>query len=335
MYNSRRITGVMYRNYTNRFLFSFLFSMKLSICSIWIYLCWTTLAWAQPPQVRATLDKTEAQIGDYIRLQLQAEYSAKQDFHFPKWGEKWDSLSVIEVQPKDSTWLSNDRLKATQNIIISGYKAGMYRLSPLTFSYGMPNTLLNNIMTDSLFVNIDAPNIDPQADIKSIKQPIQVVANRWLLIVIVLGVLTIIGALFWRWKRNKKHQKAIQPATTPTPLPAHELALKALQQLDQQRLWQQQQIKPYYTALTDILRQYLHQRYDIVTAEATSDEILQASQQHLSTEQQSELQQILYRADAVKFAKAEPLPQEHIESREKTEQFVRHTRLTEKTNETV
>lgn len=309
--------------------------MKLSICSIWIYLCWTTFAWAQPPQVRATLDKTEAQIGDYIRLQLQAEYSAKQDFRFPEWGEKWDSLSVIEVQHKDSTWLSNDRLKATQNIVVSGYKAGMYRLSPLTFSYGMPNTLLNNIMTDSLFVNISAPSIDPQADIKPIKQPIQVAANRWLLTIAVLSILTMLGVLFWRWKGNKKYQKARQPIAVPAPLPAHELALKALQQLAQQRLWQQQQIKPYYTALTDILRQYLHQRYNIVTAEATSDEILQASQQHLSEEQQGDLQQILYRADAVKFAKAEPLPQEHIESHEKAEQFVQQTRLVEKTNETV
>ena len=82
-----------------------------------------------------------------------------------------------------------------------------------------------------------------------------------------------------------------------------------------------------HTNLTDILRQYLDNQYDIDAAEMTSDQITEAcsEKQDISAEQNDNLRQILQTADLVKFAKAEPQPWEHDRSMSQSVDFVSQT----------
>lgn len=89
--------------------------------------------------------------------------------------------------------------------------------------------------------------------------------------------------------------------------PPHVAAIKQLEKLHTQKLWQSGKSKQYYTGLTDILREYLAGRYNFQAMEMTSAEII-ARIRELSVEERASkrLGSLLEVADFVKFAKYEP-----------------------------
>lgn len=284
-------------------------------------------AHAQPPQIRATLDKKEALIGDHIRLQLQADYAADLLLQFPNFGKQLDSLEVLDVQPKDST-IANNRIHATQNIILTVFDTGFYRLPPLAFTYRGANSLFSQISTDSLYLSVKEPPVDLQGDIKPIANIIEPPSSwlDWLpYIVLLLVLLSAILGFIW-WKRRPKASPIAQNSPAPL-LPPHKIAHQQLQQLSQQQWWQQGKVKQYYTNLSDILRQYIEARYQKPAMEQTTDEILQSLDQEISTNELQTLKNTLSLADMVKFAKATPTPEQHIAAMQNAEQFVDKTKL--------
>ncbi|MCD8072963.1 MAG: hypothetical protein LUE10_07330 [Alistipes sp.] len=89
--------------------------------------------------------------------------------------------------------------------------------------------------------------------------------------------------------------------------PPHVAAIKALEALHNQKLWQNNRHKQYYTGITDILRSYLEKRYFIQAMEMTSDEILGSLKgREIPEKSYGELTGILRTADLVKFAKYQP-----------------------------
>ena len=91
------------------------------------------------------------------------------------------------------------------------------------------------------------------------------------------------------------------------PEPPHVAAIRRLEKLHAQKLWQSGKQKLYYTGMTDILREYIGRRYPIKAMEMTSQEILD----RLAGDQMPErpygrLRDILLTADFVKFAKYVP-----------------------------
>ena len=82
--------------------------------------------------------------------------------------------------------------------------------------------------------------------------------------------------------------------------------------------------KDYHTELTDIVREYIENRYGIIAMELTSDEILRSySGLNLGSASTDMLRQILNLADMVKFAKAKPLANEHSLSMTNSYAFVK------------
>jgi len=117
---------------------------------------------------------------------------------------------------------------------------------------------------------------------------------------------------FVRNKRNKVPVKVDVPTIS-----LEEKAQSLLQALDNEQLWQKGQVKEYYVRLTDILRGYVEARYQTAALELTTDELIEKARitPGLLTIAQP-LETILRTADLAKFAKAQPLPQEHIQSME-------------------
>ena len=72
-------------------------------------------------------------------------------------------------------------------------------------------------------------------------------------------------------------------------------------------------MKEYYTELTDSVRVYLEEAYNIQSTEMTSDQTLDAFHgcKGYSADNASLLSQILQAADMVKFAKSMPQPYQH------------------------
>ena len=93
-----------------------------------------------------------------------------------------------------------------------------------------------------------------------------------------LAALALLAAAAWalrRWlaARGRRLGDLFRPAP---PLPPHVAAIRALEALHHQKLWQNNRHKLYYSGLTDILRTYIAARWEIGAMEMTSDEIVAA-----------------------------------------------------------
>lgn len=93
--------------------------------------------------------------------------------------------------------------------------------------------------------------------------------------------------------------------------PAHIVALRELDRIKNEKIWQKEKTKQYYSEVTDVLRVYIEDRFDMRAMEQTTDEILDGFRYRkdlLSEKSFTNLSQILSLADLVKFAKYKTLP---------------------------
>ena len=91
----------------------------------------------------------------------------------------------------------------------------------------------------------------------------------------------------------------------PTPQdPPHIVALRDLDRIRGEKLWQTGNQKQYYTEITDTLRVYIEKRFGVKTIERTSGEILvDLSTKDIQPSDFESLKDLFGTADLVKFAK--------------------------------
>ena len=131
----------------------------------------------------------------------------------------------------------------------------------------------------------------------------------WGLLIALLVALAIYGLHRYLEARGRHLKDLFKPAP---PEPPHEVAIKALEALHHQKLWQNNKHKLYYSTLTDILRTYIAGRWEVGAMEMTSDEIIEAMRSvELPQKSAMDLTEILREADLVKFAKYKPLINEN------------------------
>ncbi len=152
-----------------------------------------------------------------------------------------------------------------------------------------------------------------QDDIRDIKPPVDLPPDYFLLyfilaVLLLGGIFVLVRVFLPRLKQPKR--KSI-PLKSPW-----DVACERLKALQKQNLPQQGQIKEYYTQLSDIVRQYIEDRFRIRAPEMTTPEFLLylRDSQALTTEHKGFLKDFLNSCDMVKFAKYGPSLQETDES---------------------
>lgn len=143
----------------------------------------------------------------------------------------------------------------------------------------------------------------------------------WLWLIIMAAVVAGIFVA----RKYKKTGKFISLPEKPQPKP-WTLALDKLEKLKAKNLWENGMEKEYFTELTDILRDYLSQRFGINAMEMTSRQIMQTlADQTDVKEKRGYVRKILDVADFVKFAKVRPLPADNVEAFDNAVNFVKET----------
>ena len=129
--------------------------------------------------------------------------------------------------------------------------------------------------------------------------------------VIALIILSLV-AWYAVWYMRNKWQGRVREVKPAPKLPPHVVAIKALDELRNRKLWQNGKHKLYYSTLTEILRLYIEGRWNVGALEMTSDEIITALRDvDIKHDSRSNLITILRTADMVKFAKALPEAEEN------------------------
>ncbi|MDD4515132.1 hypothetical protein [Massilibacteroides sp.] len=239
-------------------------------------------------------------------------------------------VEVLNISLPDTTNIDNDRIIVKQDILVTSFDSALYLLPPFKVIDGLDTIASNQIALKVSTIPVNADKPEEFYDIKTVWKPPFVLADYYALIYGVLFTLFLICVIGYIVQRLR-NKKPLIPQKAPEPLlPPHEQAIKELDELKLQKLWQQGRNKEYYTLLTDTLRKYIVSRFGINAQEMTSGEILDIVRKVSEAESvYSNLRQVLQLADLVKFAKLHPLPDENDLSLVNAYLFVNQTKVEE------
>lgn len=258
-------------------------------------------------KLEVTLDSSRILIGDQTRLHLALTQRPNWTAFFPTKISLGENIEILEEIGIDTTTESNGDVTIRKDLIITAWDSGQIKVPAIAVAFQNPNTnTVDTIFSRPIFLNVSTVALTDSSDLKPIKEILEEAADwtDYQKYFLMLGILLLAGGIVWYFMRRKKEVEL--PPPPPVILPAHEIALSRLFQLSKEELWQKGQIKEYQSALTQILRSYLNERYRISALESTSFEIIQALKDKLTTEQTTKLREMLEVADLVKFAKAKP-----------------------------
>jgi hypothetical protein len=280
------------------------------------------------------LDTNVIVIGDQINLKLSVDQPKGLRIGFPVFSDSIvNGVEIISQTPQDTINNEDGTIKVDKNYTITSFDGGVYKLKPFEFQvYGSVNQILR---TDTMLLGVKTMQIDTTKGNFDIVMPIQTPISfaelaPWILSGLL--VIALIVFLIWYFRFRQKDQPLF--AISKPIEPAHVIALKKLDEIKQQKLWQGGKVKQFHSDITDTIRTYLDERYNMSTQESTTDEILQAvSSVEVNNEWHATLREVLERADLAKFAKFQPLPNENERSMKYAYQIVESTILIEKEEE--
>lgn len=270
---------------------------------------------AQFLKVNAELDRNQCLIGDHLTLSLTLSKPAQARISFPVFSDTiTKSIEIIESHRIDTLQKENQQITLKQNLTITSFDTGLITLPPLPFIF-QNDTLTDTIFTNPILFTVHALPVDTtKQTIFDIKPPIgEPFSWKELLPYILWGLLAalIIAAAIYVYIRIK-NKKPIIPIPEKPKDPPYVVALNQLNELKDKKLWQKQLYKQYYSELTDILRIYLEEQFQIPAMESITSELIQHLKNHaFDDELIRNMQSLLTTADFVKFAKATPLPDEN------------------------
>jgi len=272
---------------------------------------------AQQVTVKASIDSTHILVGDQLKLLLEIEKPRKLNIQFPMIPDTFSTKVEVVNRSKIDTVKTDDkdRIKLTQSLFITSFDSGMHQIPPFYFKL-KDGTRLDSAATRALAFQVHGMKIDTTKGPVDIKTPYSAPVTLKEVTPYILGVILIAAIIFFilyyiRWKKKKVplFSRPEKPAE-----PAHIVALRELDRIKSQKLWQQEKIKQYYSEVADTVRTYIQNRYDIQAMEQTSAETIGVFRQNKDLVEGTtidQLQHILSLADLVKFAKYTPLPDDN------------------------
>ena len=271
---------------------------------------------AQQVKVSSSIERDSIWLGDQIKMILVAEYPVGTSLTFPQLKDSLaNGIEVLSKSAKDSSQLGSGLLQMRQSYTITAFDSGPHPIAPFLFvsKSGMtPDTLRSNTLT--VFVKV--PNVDLKKGFADIKKPYGAPVTFKEIAPWILGIILAASILFlviYAINRRRKNIPLFQVPQKPK-LPPHVIALSELDKLKEEQLWQHDKVKDYYTRLTDIIRVYLEDRYEVSAMEQTTQEILsqfKGDTSQIKGKLYTGLQKTLETSDLVKFAKYTPLADEN------------------------
>lgn len=312
------------------------------VFNIWLLIlgCFvmTVQSTAQPVTVEANIDTSAILIGDQVNFQFRVIKPEGLRVTFPNLqNELADGIEIVDKPEIDSTFLDNGQLEIVQNYKVTSFDSGLYYIPPFDFAVEQ-NNITDTLSTEAGYLEVFTVPVSMQDNIKDIKGPFRAPITFLEILPYLMGAIIIaLAIIIIRRYLAKKKAVASGKVIQKPKEPPHIIALRELEQLKQKKLWQQGKVKEYYSELTEIIRRYIECRFDIYALEQTSDEIFTAfKNKQLDKELYFELlRQLLIKADLVKFAKDQPLPDENETYFNHAYSFVEHSKKIEKTDDGV
>lgn len=258
-------------------------------------------------------------IGDHFDLVIEVECEEGSGVGFPAIGPEFAEgrIELLEDGGVD-TLSSEGRYLLRKNYRMTSFEPASYRLDSLAVLAASAEGIDTLYAPRALELEVQIMPVDTaQKSIYDLKQPMKAPLmveefSGW--VVMIVFVSAVLAALIYVIARSVRRRGGAVEEELPKR-PPHIVAIGALEELHNQKLWQNGRVKEYYSRLTEILREYLEGRYGVAALEMTTEEIVvEMRGLELTPKQASELGELLSESDLVKFAKHIPTTDRHEEA---------------------
>lgn len=260
-------------------------------------------------EAAAVVDKTSIQIGDKFTYYLTVKAKKNIKVEFPQiLPENLNGFAIKDFGSSQKVLFGKKTFK--QWYLLDTYVSGEHTIPATAIKYRLKGqTDWQELNVNEIKIEVKSVlELEPkQKDICDIRGPKSFVSKAWPYGSITLIALLIIGAVSAFIVLKKKKEEFKNP-----PTPAHIIAYEALSALEKKDYIRKGFTQAYYTELSDIVRHYLENRFNIRAPEMTTEEFLIKVKEDsaLSLDQKRLLHDFLIACDLVKFAKHQPAEQE-------------------------
>jgi hypothetical protein len=266
-----------------------------------------------------------------LNLTFTTTKSEKDSLVWPKF-DNFLTNQIEIVQKSDLKKIILDSVKQTfqykQNFALTSFDVGPNPIPSIKITYddSVYTTQPYQIIVSTVAVDTSKGiyDIKPvyEVDYKLSNQLNDWFSENWHWLVIFVLII-IIAFLIYKFRK-----RPVETTVVAVPqIPAHVSALNVLRALAQSKAWESDDKKAYYSSVTDTVRKYLEERFDIQAMEETTVEIIKdLKYSDILSKDKFFLQEILKQADMVKFAKFKPDNQDGQVVLEKSIEFVERTK---------
>ncbi len=264
--------------------------------------------------IETKIDRKDILIGEQINYSLQFTLPSQNfqiEFSVP------DSLPHFEILYKsksDSTDKEGNYL-VTQRLIITSFDSGSWTLPALPMKIrNSSNQAVYSLNADPITINVGYMPADSSGALRDIKPVFKVfyIENDWWFWAIGIALALILLFLIIRYFR--KRPKKIKD-DTESKLSAIEEARQELDKLKKEEPENLQELKIFYTSLSETFKRYYSRTYRSKLINKTTAQTLMDMQQNkIAQDVVLETAATLRLADAVKFAKYKPSYTENKEA---------------------
>ncbi|MDR0799469.1 MAG: hypothetical protein LBN18_06915 [Dysgonamonadaceae bacterium] len=286
---------------------------------------------AQPAIVKATIDSTHILIGQQTKIHLEIAANKNQQLQLPVMTDTlMNGVEILGISKIDTTDIGNNRVQLKYDYLVTAFDSAVYLLPPFEVISG-----IDTAYSGELALKVSTFPVDTESkqfyDIKDVIKPkfylmdYLPMVGLFLACIVAVALIVFLVYCYIKKKSVLPFKKKEEPYVPP-----HIRAIRELDTLKSQKLWQQGKMKEYHSEITDTLRKYIEARFDVGAMELTSGEILdQIKGNSEVTAAYDKLKQVLFLADFVKFAKYSPLPDENELSITNAYHFVNDTKKEE------
>lgn len=309
--------------------------MKLFVKNIlpFVIVCFAFQATAQVT-INASIDSLQLLIGEQAKIKLEVSCASEQRLDLPTFpnNQLMDGVEIVGEIKSDTLYMNKDKqMQVTQEYTITSFDTAFYYIPPFEVLVDSQVYASNSLALKVLTFEIDTVNVEAIFPIKDImKRPITFMEllPMGISIILIIALCFIIPYLLGRYHDNKP---ILRRVTIAPKLPPHQVALLEIDRIKEEKSWQRDDPKLYYTELTDALRSYMEERFGFNAKEMTSDEIIERLNEQPDKEWINELRALFSMSDLVKFAKYKPLINESDMHLINAIEFINKTKVEELT----
>ncbi|MBX7080839.1 MAG: hypothetical protein K1X88_16695 [Nannocystaceae bacterium] len=268
----------------------------------------TDAAVDSPVAVTTRLSPDPSHVGDILTLEITAAFPRGYSVNLPI-GVTFAPLHLVDLSEGEPE-VTGEGLRKTFTVRLQHFAPGPAQVPSFTLTYvdeaGAVQTAAVPavpLQVDSLLANEADPQPRPDDPPLSIEYPNTLAET---IVYSVLGTLTAAVLAWWALARLRRRRR---PAFVPPPIPAHELALEALDELERGSLLADGLVQDYYVELTEIGKGYIERRFGVEALDRTTEEIrrvLVRNPDAIAPLSADEVMAFLHRSDLVKFARMRP-----------------------------